>query len=112
LLGSSLALRRDLETLNNQVQINATLGQSGKAGDLEGTINTQEQSVLARLQGLSAMATDPEQVAVFDAKRDELVGAFKAQQQESSLQSKSALIGQTAEQGADAQPDHRQPNPA
>ena len=32
MLGSSLALRRDLETLNNQVQINATLGQSGKAG--------------------------------------------------------------------------------
>jgi len=93
LLGSSLALRRDLETLNNQVQINATLGQAGKAGDLEGAINTLEHSVLARLQGLSAMATDPEQVAAFDAKRDELVAAFKAQQQESSLQSKSALIG-------------------
>lgn len=93
LLGSSLALRRDLETLNNQVQINATLGQSGKAGDLEGSINTLEHSVLARLQGLRAMATDPEQVAAFDAKRDELVAAFKAQQQESSLLSKSALIG-------------------
>ena len=93
LLGSSLALRRDLETLNNQVQINATLGQAGKAGDLEGAINTLEHSVLARLQGLSAMATDPEQVAAFDAKRDELVAAFKAQQQESSLLSKSALIG-------------------
>ncbi len=93
LLGDSLALRRDLETLNNQVQINATLGQSGKAGDLEGNIHTLEQSVLARLQGLNAMATDPEQVAAFDAKCDELVAAFKAQQQESSLQSKSALIG-------------------
>ncbi|SDT77201.1 methyl-accepting chemotaxis protein, partial [Pseudomonas umsongensis] len=30
LLGSSLALRRDLETLNNLVQINVALGQSGK----------------------------------------------------------------------------------
>ena len=93
LLGSSLALRRDLETLNNQVQINATLGQAGKAGDLEGKITALEQSVLTRLQGLSAMATDPEQIAVFDAKRDELVVAFKAQQQETSLLSKSALIG-------------------
>src|SRR5476651_2755426 len=73
LLGSSLSLRRDLETLNNQVQIDAVLGQAGKAGDLEGAINTLEHSVLARLQGLSAMATDPEQVAAFDAKRDELV---------------------------------------
>ena len=93
LLGSSLALRRDLETLNNQVQINATLGQSGKAGDLEGKINALEQAVLSRLQSLTAMATDPEQIAAFDAKRDELIAAFKAQQQETSLLSKSALIG-------------------
>nr|WP_017737937.1 methyl-accepting chemotaxis protein [Pseudomonas sp. CBZ-4] len=93
LLGSSLALRRDLETLNNQVQINATLGQSGKAGDLKGKINALEQAVLSRLQSLTAMATDPEQIAAFDAKRDELIAAFKAQQQETSLLSKSALIG-------------------
>ena len=93
LLGSSLALRRDLETLNNQVQINATLGQSGKAGDLEGKISALEQSVLNRLQGLDPMATEPEQIAAFDAKRNELIAAFKAQQQETSLLSKSALIG-------------------
>ncbi len=93
LLGSSLALRRDLETLNNQVQINATLGQSGKAGDLEGKISALEHSVLNRLQSLSAMTTEPEQITAFDAKRDELIAAFKAQQQETSLLSKSALIG-------------------
>ncbi|AZP69629.1 methyl-accepting chemotaxis protein [Pseudomonas poae] len=93
LLGSSLALRRDLETLNNQVQINATLGQSGKAGDLENKISALEQSVLSRLQSLTAMATEPEQIAAFDGKRDELIAAFKAQQQETSLLSKSALIG-------------------
>ncbi|MGY2376872.1 methyl-accepting chemotaxis protein [Pseudomonas sp. SDO524_S393] len=93
LLGSALALRRDLETLNNQVQINAVLGQSGKAGDLEGQISALEQSILGRLQGLSAMATDPEHIAAFETKRDELIAAFKAQQQETSLQSKSALIG-------------------
>nr|WP_330214539.1 methyl-accepting chemotaxis protein [Pseudomonas sp. AM8] len=93
LLGSSLVLRRDLETLNNQVQINATLGQSGKAADLEGKISALEQSVLARLQGLNPMAAEPEQIAAFEGKRDELITAFQAQQQESSLQSKSALIG-------------------
>ncbi len=93
LLGSSLALRRDLETLNNQVQINATLGQSGKAGDLEGKISALEQSVLSRLQGLTTMATAAEQIAAFEGKRDELIAAFQAQQQETSLLSKSALIG-------------------
>jgi len=98
LLGSSLILRRDLETLNNQVQINATLGQSGKAADLEGKINALEQSVLTRLQDLAPMATGPEQIVAFEAKRDELIAAFKAQQQESSLQSKSALIGKLLNQ--------------
>ncbi|QJI31062.1 methyl-accepting chemotaxis protein [Pseudomonas sp. ADAK18] len=93
LLGSSLVLRRDLETLNNQVQINATLGQSGKAGDLEGKISALELRVLERLQGFQAMVADPEQVKVFDGKRDEMIAAFKAQQSESSVLSKSALIG-------------------
>ncbi len=44
------------------------------------------------------MATDPEQIAVFDGKRDELIAAFKAQQQETSLLSKSALIGKLLNQ--------------
>ncbi|AIG03001.1 chemotaxis protein [Pseudomonas fluorescens] len=92
LLGSSLILRRDLETLNNQVQINATLGQSGKAGDIESQISALEQRVLERLQGFQAMTADPEQVAVFEGKRDEMIAAFKAQRGESSLLSKSALI--------------------
>nr|WP_282615517.1 methyl-accepting chemotaxis protein [Pseudomonas violetae] len=93
LLGSSLTLRRDLETLNNLVQINVTLGQSGKAGNVESTISALEQSLLARLQALNAMSSDPEQVTVFEAKRDEMIAAFKAQQAESSLQSKSGMIG-------------------
>nr|WP_218959195.1 methyl-accepting chemotaxis protein [Pseudomonas rustica] len=93
LLGSSLTLRRDLETLNNLVQINVTLGQSGKAGNIESKITALEQAVLTRLQGLTAMTDDPEQIKAFDGKRDEMIAAFKAQQVESSLQSKSALIG-------------------
>jgi len=93
LLGSSLALRRDLETLNNLVQINATLGQSAKGGDTESKISALERTVLERLQGLHAVTVDPEQIGVFEAKRDEMIAAFKVQQSESSLLSKSALIG-------------------
>jgi methyl-accepting chemotaxis protein len=93
LLGSSLTLRRDLETLNNLVQINVVLGQSGKADNLEAQITGLEQTVLARLQGLQAMTDDPEQIKLFDGKRDEMISAFKAQQAESSLQSKSGMIG-------------------
>ncbi|MGC5703372.1 HAMP domain-containing protein [Pseudomonas sp. NFXW11] len=93
LLGSSLSLRRDLETLNNLVQINASLGQSDKARDLEGKIVALEKSVLEHLQALQAVTVDPQQVEVFNAKRDELVVAFKAQQVERSVQDKSALIG-------------------
>ncbi len=93
LLGSSLTLRRDLETLNNLVQINASLGQSGKAGDVEAKIGSLEQQVLARLQGMTPVAIEPEQISAFEAKRDEMISAFKTQQAESSLQSKSALIG-------------------
>ncbi|MEX5508314.1 methyl-accepting chemotaxis protein [Pseudomonas paralactis] len=98
LLGSSLALRRELETLNNQVQINVILGQSGKAADLEAQITALEQRVLERLQGLHAMATQPEQVEVFENKRDELIDAFKVQQQETSLLNKAALIGKLLNQ--------------
>ncbi|MEB0044195.1 MULTISPECIES: methyl-accepting chemotaxis protein [unclassified Pseudomonas] len=93
LLGSSLTLRRDLETLNNLVQINVTLGQSGKAGNVESKITVLEQSILARLQALTAMTIDPEPMALFNGKRDEMIAAFKAQQTENSVQSKSALIG-------------------
>ncbi|PMQ08612.1 Methyl-accepting chemotaxis protein PctA [Pseudomonas sp. AD21] len=93
LLGSSLTLRRDLETLNNLVQVDVILGQSGKAGNLEAQISSLEQTVLSRLQSLQAMTDDPEQIKVFDGKRDEMISAFKAQQAENSLQSKSGMIG-------------------
>jgi methyl-accepting chemotaxis protein len=93
LLGSSLTLRRDLETLNNLVQVDVILGQSGKAGNLEAQISSLEQTVLSRLQSLQAMTDDPAQIKVFDGKRDEMISAFKAQQAENSLQSKSGMIG-------------------
>ena len=54
LLGSSLGLRRDLESLNDLVQINAMIGQSGQAGDLETRIGA-----LGELPGARLCSGDP-----------------------------------------------------
>ncbi len=98
LLGSSLALRGDLETLGNLVQINAVLGQSGKAEDVEAQISTLEQQVLSQLSGLTAVIADETQANDFHTKRDEMLGVLKAAQAESSLSNKVAqldkLLGQ------------------
>ncbi len=92
LLRGSLAVRGDLETLGSLMQINAVLGQSGKAEDIEARIDTLERQVLNRLSGLTPASRDEALAKGFIDKRDELVSAFKAAQQESSLQTKVALF--------------------
>ncbi|MHC2145679.1 methyl-accepting chemotaxis protein [Pseudomonas sp. 210_17 TE3656] len=92
LLADSLALRGDLETLGNLVQINAVLGQSGKAQDVEAQIANLEQQVFKRLAGLTAVIADEEQARDFHAKRDEMLSQLKAAQAESSLLSKVAYL--------------------
>lgn len=92
LLGSSLMLRSDLETLGNLVQINAVLGQSGKAEDVELKISALEQQLLSRLQGLSTVSVDEAQVRAFEDKRSEMLAVFQRAQSESSLLSKAALF--------------------
>lgn len=92
LLGSSLMLRSDLETLGNLVQINAVLGQSGKAEDVEVKISALEQQLLSRLQGLSTVSVDEAQVQAFEGKRSEMLAVFQRAQSESSLLSKAALF--------------------
>ncbi|MNH02635.1 hypothetical protein D3C79_618790 [compost metagenome] len=92
LLGSSLALRGDVETLGNLVQINAVLGQSGKAEDVEAQIASVEQQVQSRLSGLIAMTGDEAQAKAFDDKRSEMLDTLKAAQSETSLLSKVALF--------------------
>lgn len=98
LLNSSLALRGDLEALGSLVQINAVLGQSGKAADLESQISRLQQQVQSRLVGLNAVTVDEQQAADFRAKRDEMLSVLKTAQAESSLTSKVAhldkLLGQ------------------
>jgi methyl-accepting chemotaxis protein len=85
-LSESLTLRGDLETLGNLLQINAVLGQSGQAGDVESRIAALQDKVQARLDGLKG--SDP----AFEAKRAELADAFASARDESSLQNKAALF--------------------
>lgn len=91
LLSNSLQVRRELQDLNDLVQINAMIGQSGQAGDLEGRIGKLQQTLIARLEGLVAVSRDPEQAAEFVAKRDELLDELKRAAGESSLQTKTVM---------------------
>ena len=92
LLRGSLALRNDLETLGNLVQINAVLGQSGKAEDVEARIATLGQQALSQLGKLQPVTGDEAQAKVFIDKRDELATALQAAQGETSLQAQVALF--------------------
>ncbi|MFB4394855.1 methyl-accepting chemotaxis protein [Pseudomonas sp. LS_2] len=85
-LAGSLALRNDLENLGNLVQVNAVLGQSGQAGDVEARIGTLQDKVQAQLQALQGSDEH------LEAKRLELAGAFAQARDESSLQNKAALF--------------------
>ncbi|MFE1817244.1 methyl-accepting chemotaxis protein, partial [Pseudomonas otitidis] len=51
-LAGALTLRSDLETLGNLLQINALLGQSGQAGDVEQRIGALEDKVAAGLEAI------------------------------------------------------------
>jgi len=85
-LSGSLALRADLETLGNLVQINTALGQSGKAGDLESRIAILQDKVQAQLQALAGEESVPQD------KREELASTLASARGESSLLSKAALF--------------------
>jgi len=92
LLGSTLKLRRDLESLNDLGIINAMIGQSGQAGDLESRVKQLDKAVGEALQSLTPVVGEAEQIEEFNAKRDEMLAALKSAQSETSLQSKSAIL--------------------
>ena len=62
LMSASLKLRADLENLNDMVEINAAVGQSGKAGDLEARIGALSKRIEADLLKLEPVVTDADQV--------------------------------------------------
>ena len=91
LLGESLTLRRDLEDFVDLTEINALIGQSGQAGDLEARLVKLQGGIGEALQGMAAVVREPEQIEEFNSKRDQLIAELGAVQAESSLQSKIAL---------------------
>ncbi|UXY54017.1 methyl-accepting chemotaxis protein [Pseudomonas tohonis] len=92
LLGASQGIRRNLENLNDLVLINSLIGQSGQAGDLDTRIGKLEKDLADALEKLAPVTTDPEQVAEFNNKREEMLKGLQAAGKETSLQSKSAMI--------------------
>ncbi|MDP3815679.1 MAG: methyl-accepting chemotaxis protein [Pseudomonas sp.] len=91
LLGETLTLRRALEDYVDLIEINAMIGQSGQAGDLESRVSKLQGSVADSLQALAPVAHGTAQIEEFNAKRDELVAELAAIQRETSLQGKIAL---------------------
>ncbi|CAM5539661.1 Methyl-accepting chemotaxis protein OS=Stutzerimonas stutzeri OX=316 GN=CXK95_04840 PE=3 SV=1 [Stutzerimonas stutzeri] len=91
LLGSALQLRRDVEDWHDLVQIEAIIGQTGNAAVLDERRGQVESQLSARLQALQPVSDDPEQIAEFSARRDELSTALGSAQAEQSLQSKAAM---------------------
>ena len=92
LLSSSLRLRRDLETLNDLVQINTMVSQSGKTGDIETQISKIEQGLIQRVEEMQSVSHNPADVEDFNSKRDSMLQALKSVRAETSLQSKVAAI--------------------
>lgn len=91
LLDESLTLRRNLEDFVDLTEINAMIGQSGQAGDLETRLVKLQGSIGEALQGMAAVVREPEQIEEFNNKRDQLIAELGAVQAESSLQGKIAL---------------------
>nr|WP_272890679.1 methyl-accepting chemotaxis protein [Stutzerimonas sp. S1] len=91
LLGSAMLLRRDMEDWHDLVQIEAIIGQTGNVAALADRRGKVESQLSARLQALQPVSDDPEQVAEFRTRRDELSNALSTAQAEQSLQSKSAM---------------------
>jgi methyl-accepting chemotaxis protein len=92
LLGDSLKLRRDLESLNDLVQINAMIGQSGQAGDLDARIGALLSSISTLLAGFEPVTHDTEQANEFVSMRDKLQADLKHVDAETSLQSKAVIV--------------------
>lgn len=72
------------------MQINAVIGQSGKAGDLEARIADVQKGLRGRLEALAPLSEDGAAVAEFEAQRDRLLNGLQAVEAEGSLQGKGA----------------------
>nr|WP_222909432.1 methyl-accepting chemotaxis protein [Pseudomonas sp. DNDY-54] len=91
LLGTALQLRREMEQWKDLVEIEGIIGQTGEVQALVTRLSNAEAALSAHMQRLVPVSSDPEQVAEFSARRDELDTALRAAQAEQSLQTKTAM---------------------
>ncbi len=91
LLGTALQLRREMEQWKDLVEIEGIIGQTGEVQALVSRLSNAEAALSAHMQQLAPVSSDPEQVAEFSARRDELDTALRAAQAEQSLQTKTAM---------------------
>jgi methyl-accepting chemotaxis protein len=91
LLRDSLTLRRNLEDFADLIKVNALIGQSGQAGDLEARLTKLQGSIAEALKGMEAVVHEREQIEEFNSKRDQLIADLASVQTETSLQGKTAL---------------------
>src|SRR5690606_30828884 len=61
LLRDSLTLRRNLEDFADLIKVNALIGQSGQAGDLEARLTKLQGSISEALKGMEAVVHEREQ---------------------------------------------------
>jgi methyl-accepting chemotaxis protein len=91
LLADSLKLRRLLEDYADLTEVNAVVGQSGQAGELDKRLEDVRANITSSLQGMASPSRDEAQVEEFAQTRDKLLTELAAIQAESSLQAKIGL---------------------
>jgi methyl-accepting chemotaxis protein len=91
LLADSLKLRRLLEDYADFTEVNAVVGQSGQAGELDKRLEDARANIISSLQGMASPSRDEAQVEEFAQTRDKLLSELAAIQAESSLQAKIGL---------------------
>ena len=91
LLGTALQLRRELQDWKDLIEIEGIIGQTGEVQALVSRLSAVEDALTAQMQRLDPVSDDPEQVAEFTSRRDELDAALREAQAQQSLQAKAAL---------------------
>lgn len=91
LLGNALQLRRGIEDWKDLVEIESIIGQTGEVQALVTRLGRVEQDLATRMEALTPVSDNPEQVAEFTLRRDELGAALRDAQSQQSLQTKTAM---------------------
>ena len=91
LLGTALQLRRAMEDWKDLVEIEGIIGQTGEVQALVVRLANAERELASQMQSLRPVSENAEQVAEFEARRNELDAALREAQSQQSLQAKAAM---------------------